>query len=563
MPVNPTAQLLEPEVRECIREGLFTELRESLHTLPPADVAEILTELEPKDAAVAFRFLHRDDAAACFTYLSAEKQQELIASLGNEAAVRIVEDMPADDRARLLDELPEEVAARLVASLSPSERQATQAILGYPPRSVGRLMTPDYVRVRREWTVAQALDHIRRHGRDAETVNVIYVVDEQGKLIDDLRLRQVLFAEPTQTIENLMNHQFVTLRADMDRSEAVEMLTRYDRVALPVVDSRGSLIGIVTHDDVADVAQMEATEDMQRMGGVAALEEPFMQASVLSLFKKRIPWLALLFLSELLTSNAIAAFEDQIKRAAILAAFIPAIISSGGNSGSQASTLVIRALGLKEIELGDWWRVLRREFAVAGMLGLVIGAIGLFRINLFGWMGWFHDEDVMRHYTILGWTISLTLVGVVLWGSVMGAMLPFILKKCKLDPASSSAPFVATLVDVTGIIIYFMCAIFILKSTLLKPPTFNEDALNTGVDARVISAKPDLDGDPFWTLVVQTPEQAAAKSSSVIRVPSEKMPKEAIKEGDAVHLTFEVDHASGVTLVSPAAPTGPEPGSAH
>jgi len=555
--VNPTAQLLEPEVRECIREGLFTELRESLHTLPPADVADILTELEPKDAAVAFRFLHRDDAAACFAYLSAEKQQELIASLGNEAAVRIVEDMPADDRARLLDELPEEVAARLVASLSPTERQATQAILGYPARSVGRLMTPDYVRVKREWTVAQALEHIRRHGRDAETVNVIYVVDEHGKLIDDLRLRQVLFAEPTQTIESLMNHQFVTLRADLDRREAVEMLTRYDRVALPVVDSRGSLIGIVTHDDVADVAQMEATEDMQRMGGVAALEEPFMQASVLSLFKKRIPWLALLFMSELLTSNAIAAFEDQIKRAAILAAFIPAIISSGGNAGSQASTLVIRALGLKEIEISDWWRVLRRELAVAGMLGLVIGAIGLFRINLFGWMGWFHDEDVMRHYTILGWTISLTLIFVVTWGSIMGAMLPFILKKCRLDPASSSTPFVATLVDVTGIVLYFMCAIVILRTTLLKPPAINEDALNAGVDARVISAKPDADGDPFWTLVVQTPEQAASNSSSVVRVPSKKMPQGGMNVGDAVHLTFEVDHASGARLLSPGAPVAP------
>ena len=547
-PVNPTAQLLEPEVRECIREGLFTELRESLHTLPPADVAEILTELEPKDAAVAFRFLHRDDAAPCFAYLSPEKQQELIEALGNEAAVRIVEDMPADDRARLLDELPEEVAARLVASLSPAERQATQAILGYPPRSVGRLMTPDYVKVRREWTVAQSLEHIRKTGRDAETVNVIYVVDEHGKLVDDIRLRQVLFAEPQQTVESLMNHQFVTLRADMDRSEAVDLLTRYDRVALPVVDSRGALIGIVTHDDVADVATMEATEDMQRMGGVAALEEPFMQTTVMSLFKKRIPWLALLFMSELLTSNAIAAFEDQIKRAAILAAFIPAIISSGGNAGSQASTLVIRALGLKEIEVSDWWRVLRRELIVASMLGLVIASIGVFRINLFGWMGWFSDDDVMRHYTILGWTISLTLMFVVTWGSVIGAMLPFVLKKCKLDPASSSTPFVATLVDVTGIVIYFSIAIMILRTTLLKPPTLQEDALRTSADATVISAKPDSDGDPFWDVVVQTSEQATANSSSVVRVPIKALPQAGLKAGDSVHLTFEVDHAVGVEL---------------
>lgn len=478
--MNPTAQLLEPEVRELIREGAFSELRNALHGVHPADVADILGELGPDDAAVAFRFLQRDDAGQVFGYLEPEFQETLITKLGEEGALRVVEAMTPDDRVRILDELPAEVAQRIVASLSPHERKVTQAILGYPPRSVGRLMTPDYVRVRPEWTIAQALDHIRRYGRDAETINVVYVVDDQAKLIDDLRLRQLLLADPGEPVASLMNHAFVALRADQDQEEAVSTLAKYDRVALPVVDSRGVLVGIVTHDDVADVAQAEATEDIQKMGGVQALEEPFITASVVSLIKKRAPWLGLLFISELLTTNALTYFEGEIERAAILAAFIPAIISSGGNSGSQASTLVIRAMALNEVTLGDWWRILRRELVVGGMLGLLVGVLGLCRIFVWGLLGWWVNKEkdpvtgvvtidthVQDHYRIMGVAIMTSLIGVVLWGSIMGSMLPFVLKRCKLDPAGSSTPFVATLVDVTGIIIYFTVAMVILKGTLL------------------------------------------------------------------------------------------------
>jgi len=403
--------------------------------------------------------------------------------------VRVVESMSADDRARLLDELPHEVARRIVAALSPEERKVTQAILGYPPGTVGRLMTPDYIRVRPEWTVEKTLDYIRKYGKDAETLNVVYVVDDAGTLIDDIRLRAILLSPLGTTIESLMNRSFQVLRADQPQSDAVEMMAKYDRTALPVVDSRGILVGIVTIDDVVDVAREAATEDMQKMGAVGALEEPFDKASVAWLVRKRAPWLALLFLSELLTSNTLVYFDDQIKKAAILAAFVPAIISSGGNSGSQASTLVIRALALGEIQIADWWRVLRRELAVAGILGLMIGGIGLLRINLWGWMGWWVEDKVdpithepvidpetgnrvldftvQNHYTVMGVAIAVSLVGVVLWGSIMGAMLPFLLKKCKLDPAGSSTPFVATLVDVTGIIIYFTSAMMILRGTLL------------------------------------------------------------------------------------------------
>jgi magnesium transporter len=465
--VTPTAELIQPEIVELVREGAYSELRAALKGIPHADVADIISSIDSDQRAVCFRFLPRDDAGEVFAYLSPEMQEELVTRLG-DAALRVVEGMDPDDRARLIDELPADVAQRIVASLSPEDRKTTQAILGYPEKTVGRLMNPDYIRIKPEWTVGHAMEHIRKYGRDAETINVVYIIDDKGVLVDDVRLRPLLLADPQQSVESLMNRNFVALRADEPQEEAVRLMARYDRIALPVVDSRGVLLGIVTADDVADVAEEEATEDIQMIGGVQALEEPYMSATVMQLVKKRAPWLALLFMSELLTTSALSYYEDQIARAAVLATFIPAIISSGGNSGSQASTLVIRALGLQEIKLVDWWRVLRRELACGLILGLIVGGIGFLRINLFGFLGWFKDNSPeQQHFTILAVAIGTTLVGVVLWGSIMGAMLPFVLKRCKLDPAASSTPFVATLVDVTGIIIYFTTAMVILRSTLL------------------------------------------------------------------------------------------------
>lgn len=465
--MTPTAELIQPEIQELVREGAYSELRAALHGIPPADVADIIMSLEPDQAAVVFRFLPRDDAGEVFAYFPPEQQEAIVLKLG-DSALRVVEGMDPDDRVRLLDELPTDVAQKLIASLTPEDRKTTQAILGYPPKSVGRLMNPDYVRVRLDWTVGHALEHIRKYGRDAETVNVVYVIDDRGVLIDDLRIRQIILADPSQSVESLLNRNFVALRADQPQEEAVRLMSRYDRVALPVVDTRGALLGIVTSDDVADVAEEEATEDIQKIGAVQALETPYMQASVLDLVKKRAPWLALLFMSELLTTSALAHFEGEIAKAAVLATFIPAIISSGGNSGSQASTLVIRALGLQEITLKDWSRVLLRELACGLLLGLLVGVMGFVRINVFGIAGLFRAGSPEReHYTILAVAIGTTLVGVVLWGSIMGAMLPFVLKKCRLDPAASSTPFVATLVDVTGIILYFTTAMVILRGTLL------------------------------------------------------------------------------------------------
>jgi magnesium transporter len=475
---NPTAQLLEPEVRELILEGRYSELRSILHELPHADVADILSELTPEQAALGFRFLPRDDAGQVFSYFSPEFQEELLAKLGAEASVKVVEAMNPDDRAKLLDELPAEVAQRLIASFTPEHRRETQAILGYPPRSVGRLMTPDYVAIRPEWTVGRSLEHVRKVGRDAETINVLYVVDDQGKLIDDLRLRQVLLAPPEATIESLMNQSFVHLTADQPQEVAVQLMSRYDRLALPVVDSRGLLVGIVTADDVADVAEQQATEQMQRMGGVAALEEPYMTTPVLRLAEKRVWWLAALFITGMGTQFAMSGFEDDIQQAAVLATFVPLIISSGGNSGSQATALVIRALAVGEIELRDWLRVLRREIVGGLILGAVVGVVGVARILIWGRFGWFIKYDAQGriieesqraqdHYQVLAISIGVAVVGVVLWGTIMGAMLPFVLKRLKFDPATSSAPAVATLVDVVGVLIYFTAANVILRGTLL------------------------------------------------------------------------------------------------
>jgi magnesium transporter len=466
--VNPTATLLEPEVRELILESRYGELQSILHELPFADVADIFAQLEPAQAALGFRCMKRDDAGEVFSYLSAEKQEELIQELGAEGSVRMVEAMSPDDRAALLEELPTEAAQRLIASLSPEERKITQAILGYPPKSVGRLMTPDYVSVKPDWTAAQALDYVRKHGRDAETINVVYVVDEQGKLIDDIRLRQVLLADPDAKIETVMNRQFVALRADQDQEEAVRQMARYDRIALPVVDSRGVLLGIVTSDDVADVAQAEATEDIQKMGGVAVLAEPYMRASRVEMVKKRGVWLSILFAGQSITILVLGSFQKQLEEATVLAIFLPLVISCGGNSGSQAATLVTRALALGEVTIGDWWRIMRRELLTASMLAVALGSLGLFCVFFFNSVVFPLIEEESTGFPFqLASTVAVAICGVVLWGCLLGSLLPLLLKRVGFDPASASSPMVATLMDASGTLIYFGLALAILTGTIL------------------------------------------------------------------------------------------------
>ena len=457
--MNPTAELIEPEILELLRSGAYSELRAALKGIPAADIAELVGDIEPADAAVLFRFLPRDEAGEVFSYLDHDDQETLVNQLG-EAAVRVVEGMEPDDQARLLDELPAEVAQRLMTSLTPEERRRVQAILGYPEESVGRLMTPDYVRIKPDWTVAQALDHIRRYGRDAETINVVYVVDEGERLIDDIRLRQLLLTDPEKPVKTLMSGNFVTLRADQDQEEAVRMLTRYDRIALPVVDSRGVLLGIVTHDDIADVAEEEATEDIQMLGGVEALEEPYMQATFREMIRKRAVWLCLLFAGQMLTVTVMERVEARLDTVVFLALLVPLIISAGGNSGSQAASLVIRALALEEVTTRDWLRILGKELAVGAALGLILGARGTLRIIVWQTTGLY---DYGEHYPRAAYMVGVTVLLIVTWATLVGSLFPLLLRRIGLDPATSSTPFIATLMDVTGLLIYFGVAVLILQ----------------------------------------------------------------------------------------------------
>jgi magnesium transporter len=446
------------DIQQALEARDFARVRVAIVDVLPADIAELIENLEEEDRAVFFRLLPRDQASETFEYLEPEAQEGLIKALGGERVATILEDMSPDDRTALLEELPAAVTRQLLTLLSPEERQIARQLLGYPEDSVGRLMTPYVLAIDREWTVQQALDHIRQRGEDSETLHVVYVVDERGKLIDDLRIRQLLLADPSSLTSDLMDGHFVALRARDDQEAAVRIFAEYDRVAFPVTDSAGILLGIVTVDDVLDVIEEEATEDIQKIGGTAALEHPYMQTGYGRMLRSRAGWLVLLFLGQLLTLNAIEFFSEQIERAFVLVLFVPLIISSGGNSGSQAATMVIRAIALDEVSLHDWWKVMRREIVFGITLGLVLASLGFVRILVGQSMGEAYGDNWSR----LGLVVGISLTGVVLLGVIVGSMLPFLLRRLGLDPAASSTPFVATIVDVAGLIFYFSVAAVLL-----------------------------------------------------------------------------------------------------
>lgn len=457
------AEITTLDLEALIEARDFASLREETRNWPPGDLADLMEPLSAEKQAVVFRLLPRDQAAQIFSYLPIERQQELLKALAREDVVNILNAMSDDDRTNLLEELPANVTQQLLNSLSPEERKLASQFLGYGENTVGRLMTPHFVRLKPHWIISHALDHIRRYGMDSETMSMVYVIDENGKLIDDLRIRQLLLASPESHISDLMDSRFVSLKATDDREAAVQVFREADRNALPVTDSQGVLIGIVTADDILDVAEEEATEDIQKIGGTEALDEPYMEIAIPSMVRKRATWLIVLFLSEMLTATAMGRFENEIAKAVVLSIFVPLVISSGGNSGSQASTLIIRAMALGEVTLKDWWRVFRRELLSGLSLGAILGSIGFLRITL--WALVFHSYG--EHWFLLAMTVGFALIGIVLWGSLSGSMLPFLLRKVGLDPATSSAPFVATLVDVSGLIIYFTVAAIILRGTLL------------------------------------------------------------------------------------------------
>lgn len=457
-------KLIEPAIRELIEKRDFAALRATFLEWQPADLAELLRDLPEDEQVLLFRLFPHDLATDAFEYLELDDQKNLLQAMGHEETCRLINQMSPDDRTALLEELPSAAVTQLLRQLSPDERAVAKSLLGYPEHSIGRLMTPDFIAVHDDWTVKEVFDYVRQHGQDSETLNVIYVVNERGQLIDDVRIREFLLQPFEAKVSEVRDQSFVALKVRDSEKEAVDAFRKYDRNTLPVIDSDERLVGIVTIDDVLDVYEEETTAEIQKIGGLEALDEPYTTIALPRMVKKRATWLVILFLGEMLTATAMQGYNGEIEKAAILAMFLPLIISSGGNSGSQATTLVIRAMAVGEVRLRDWFFVVRKEIASGLLLGLILGVIGFFRIALWQYL---HIFDYGKYHWLVGTTVGLALVGVVLWGTIAGAMLPFLLRRCGLDPAASSAPFVATLVDVTGLLIYFNVALFILRGTLL------------------------------------------------------------------------------------------------
>jgi magnesium transporter len=438
-------------------------LRDTIVDSAPAEVAELLSHLSNEERVLIFRILPRDFAAEIFAELDVDLQRTLLSGLGDRHTARLLDEMAADDRTALLEEIPAEAARQLLALLPKEERDVALTLLGYPEGSVGRLMSPDFLTIQQDWKVREVLDHIRAHGRESDSLDTLYVVDSKGVLVDEVAVKNLLLASLDDEVVSLMNYKFEALSVQSDQEQAVELFKKYNRPTLPVVDSAGVLLGIVTVDDILDVQEEEVTEDIQKLGGSEALEDAYIRTPVVTLIQKRAGWLLVLFVGEMLTASAMTYFEDAIQRAVVLALFVPLIISSGGNSGSQASTLIIRALAVGELRLKDWVSVLRREFIAGISLGSLLGAVGFLRVLI-----WAQFVDTYGdHWLALAFTVFFALMGVVTLGTIAGSMLPLGLKRLNLDPATSSAPFVATLVDVAGLILYFTVAMMLLSGSLL------------------------------------------------------------------------------------------------
>lgn len=455
-------RLITPEIEELVTKRDFVTIREVFADWSAVDLADLISDLHEEHRAVVFRLLPKDVASETFSYCDTDTQQQLLHAMAREEVASVLNDMSPDDRTQFFEDLPANVVAELINTLSVEERNVALALLGWPEDSVGRLMTPDYVVVKRHWTIQQALDHIRTYGKDSETLNYLYVT-EHGRLVDDIHIREILLASPETMIEDMMDFKTEALLATADQETAVLEFKRLDRFALPVVDADNMLLGIITVDDVLDVAEEQATEEMQRFGAVEALDDTYMESDVIELFRKRAVWLVVLFFGGILTAAALTYFESIIDRAVILAILLPMIISNGGNSGSQAATLIVRALALGEVTLADWWHIVRREIIVGLLLGFLLGTLGFVRIVIWAWIdGTYNDTSLL-----IGCVVFLSLIFIVIAGTVSGSMLPLLMKKLGFDPAASSAPFVATFSDVTGTVIYFTIATLLLAGVLL------------------------------------------------------------------------------------------------
>jgi magnesium transporter len=458
-------RLIGPDLLALAEENP-AEVAELVDEIHPEDVAEVVAELEDDKARGLLTALPTEFAAQVLSRLDEERQGHLAELLGAREVAVIATEMPPDDRADFFSVLPDSVgepAFQELERVDPEAAEEVEEIQSFPEKSAGRWMTTDFVSVGAKLRLAEAIEEIRAKAADTETVETIYVTDAAARLVGTLNLRQLLLSRPDELVGEAMHGNPISVPAELDQEEVAKLIAKYDLHTLPVIDKDGTMLGVITSDDVLDVIREEQAEDFEKMGGMEALDAPYLKIAFMTMVKKRASWLAALFLGEMLTATAMAYFEDEIAKAVVLAMFVPLIISSGGNSGSQATTLVIRAMALDEVKLKDVWRVVRRELAAGLALGAVLGTIGFFRIVIWQKFSPLYGE----HYLLIAFTVFGSLIGVVTFGTLAGAFLPFTLKKLGFDPASASAPFVATLVDVTGLVIYFTMASLVLRGTLL------------------------------------------------------------------------------------------------
>ncbi|MCC8143450.1 MAG: magnesium transporter [Tannerellaceae bacterium] len=432
--------------QELIKNKNWKQLKQELHNLQPVEIADIIEELTKTDGIILFRLLSHEQVKETFSYLSHDEQEDIIEGLAANSSfiAELLNDLDPDDRTAFFEELPGKVSQRLMQMLSKEERQIAINLLGYPEESIGRLMTPEYVAVKPWFTLEQAIQHIRAFGKDSETLNVIYVVDDQWKLLDDLRIKEIILADPGQKISDLMDNRFTALNAYDDQEVAVKIIQDQDRVALPVTDTTGTLIGIITIDDVMDVVEEENTEDFQKFGSLQDAVVNPIKARIGTLYKQRIVWLIALIFMNVFSGAAIASFSDVIESVVALVFFLPLLIDSGGNAGSQSATLMIRSLAVGDVKMNDWMKLLGKEVFVSLLLGITM-AIGVSVVASF------RAPDVIA-------VVAATMIMNVMAGSMIGLLLPFVFTKFKVDPATASAPLITSIADITGVLIYFSVA---------------------------------------------------------------------------------------------------------
>ncbi len=433
-----------------IASGQIKPISEELKNWADPEVADYILSLDKPHQILVYRALPRPRAADVFAFFEPEDQDTFLEALTDADTRSLLANLSPDDRTAMLEELPATVTRRLMQLLSPEDLAESRQLLGYPEESVGRLMTPDYIRIREEWTCEQALAHMRKYGRDSEIFNILYVTDGNGQLIDIVRMRRIIMAPPNTPIKDMLNYQFVCLSAYDDREVAVEQIQRYDVTALPVVDSEGVLVGIVTVDDIMDVAEEEVTEDIQKGAGMAPLETRYSAASPTRLFQKRIGWLLILIFVNLISAGVISSYEDYVKEFITLALFMPLVIASGGNCGSQSATLMVRAIATGDLDLSDWFKAVGKETFVGALLGIAMALIAGLVSKLYG-------GDIK-----IGIIVALSMISIVFVANAFGALLPFLLSRLKIDPAAASSPLITSIMDVLGLMIYFSIAVVIL-----------------------------------------------------------------------------------------------------